>query len=99
MAIHLLSAGAEATRAKLVEQRIRRAIPDVAVIADLKELSGAIKRGSANDPAVVLIIEPTRDMGYFTKVGDSAPGHRCCIFFVRISGDVTSSSYKALIPR
>ena len=72
MAIYLLSADAEATRAKLVEQRIRRAIPDLTAIADSKELAAAITRGSANDPAFVLMVSPSKDVGYLAKVADIA---------------------------
>jgi pilus assembly protein CpaE len=99
MAIYLLSAGAEVTRARLVEQRIRRAIPDISAIAELKELSAAITRGSANEPVFVLIVTPTKDVGYFTKVADSAPSHHGRIFFVLISEELLASDYKALLRR
>jgi pilus assembly protein CpaE len=99
MAIYLLSAGAEATRARLVEQRIRRAISDVIPIADIKELSDAIARGSANDPAFVLIVVPTKDMGYFAKVADTVSSQRSRIFFVLISEELSASDYKALLRR
>ena len=99
MAIYLLSAGADATRARFVEQRIRRAIPDVTPVADIKELSDAIARGSANDPAFVLIVAPTKDVGYFTKVADGASSHRSRMFFVLISDELSASDYKALLRR
>ena len=99
MAIYLLSAGSEATRARLVEQRIQRAIPDVTVIRDVKELSDAIKRASANDPAFVLIVAPTKDTGTFTKVADTVSSQRSSMFFVLISEELSASDYKALLRR
>jgi pilus assembly protein CpaE len=99
MGIYLLSAGAEATRAKLVEQRIRRAIPNLFAVADSKELAAAVTRGSANDPAFVLIVSPSKDVGYFAKVADIASSHRGRIFFVLISDELSASDYKALLRR
>ena len=99
MAIYLLSAGAEMTRAKLVEQRIRRAIPDLSAIADIKDISDVAARGSIKDPAFVLIIAPSRDMTHFTKVVDMASSHGGHIFFVLISDELSASDYKALLRR
>jgi pilus assembly protein CpaE len=99
MAIYLLSAHAEATRARPVEQRIRRAIPDIVAIADIKELSGAITPGAANEPVFVLIVTPTKDVGYFTKVADSASSYRGRMLFVLISEELSASDYKALLRR
>jgi MinD-like ATPase involved in chromosome partitioning or flagellar assembly len=99
MAVYLLSAGADMTRARLVEQRIRRAIPDLTAIADIKELSDIVTRGSSNDPDFALIMAPSRDIGYFTKVADMALSHRGRIFFVLISDELSASDYKALLRR
>jgi pilus assembly protein CpaE len=99
MAIYLLSADAEATRAKLVEQRIRRAILTLAPSPNSKELADAITRGSANDPAFVLKVSPSKDVGYFAKVADIASSHRGRVFFVLISDELSASDYKALLRR
>jgi pilus assembly protein CpaE len=99
MGIYLLSAGAEMTRARLVEQRIRRAIPDLSAIADIKELSDTPTRGSINDPAFVLIMAPSRDIGYFTKLTNMLPNHRGRIFFVLISDELSVNDYKTLLRR
>jgi pilus assembly protein CpaE len=99
MAIYLLSAGAEMTRARLVEQRIRRAIPSLSVLADIKALSDAIAQASVNDPAFVLTIAPSRDMVYFTKIAEMASSLRGRIFFVLISDELSASDYKALLRR
>src|SRR5262245_10521780 len=99
MAIYLLSAGAEMTRARLVEQRIRRAIPELTVIADIKELSAAVARASINDPAFVLIIASSSAMDYFTKVADMVPSYRGRVFFVLISDELSATDYKALMRR
>ena len=99
MAIYLLAADAEMTRARLVEQRIRRALPDLTTIADIKELSDAFARGSINDPACVLIMAPSRDLGYFTKVADMAPSLRSRIFYVLISDELSVNDYKTLLRR
>src|SRR5262245_44134323 len=99
MAIYLLSAGSEATRARLVEQRIQRTITDVTVIRDVKELSDPINRASANYPAFVLIVAPTKDTGTFTQVADTVSSQRSRIFFVLISEELSASDYKALLRR
>ncbi len=99
MAIYLLSAGAEMTRARLVEQRIRRAIPELSAIADIKDISDVVARSSIKDPAFVLIIAPSRDMTHFTKVVDMASSHGGRIFFVLISDELSASDYKALLRR
>ena len=99
MAIYLLSIGAEATRARLLEQRIRRAVPDLTAIADVKELSDAIKRGSINETAFVLVIGPSNDLSTFTKVADIASSHRSRTFFVLISDELSANDYKALLRR
>src|SRR5689334_18139270 len=98
MAVYLLSAGAEMTRARLVEQRIRRAIPDLSAISDIKELSD-LARGSINDLAFVLIIAPSRDLGSFTKLADTVSSYRGQMFFVLISDELSASDYKALLRR
>jgi pilus assembly protein CpaE len=99
MAIYLLSAGAEMTRARLVEQRIRRAIPDLSAIADINDISDVVARSSIKDPALVLIIAPSRDLTHFTKVVDMASSHGGCVFFVLISDELSASDYKALLRR
>jgi pilus assembly protein CpaE len=99
MAIYLLAADAEMTRARLVEQRIRRALPDLTTIADIKELSDAFARASINDPACVLIMAPSRDLGYFTKIADMAPSLRGRIFYVLISDELSVNDYKTLLRR
>jgi Flp pilus assembly CpaE family ATPase len=99
MAIYLLSIGTEATRARLLEQRIRRAVPDLTAIADVKELSDAIKRGSINETAFVLVVGPSNDLGAFTKVADIAASHRSRTFFVLISDELSANDYKALLRR
>jgi pilus assembly protein CpaE len=99
MASYLLSAGAEATRARLLEQRIRRAVPDLTVIADVKELSDAIKRGSINETAFVLVTGPSKDLGYFAKVADIVSSQRSRTFFVLISDELSANDYKALLRR
>ena len=87
------------TRARLVEQRIRRAIPELTVLADIKELSAAVARGSINDPAFVLIIASSREMDYFTKVADMVPSYRGRVIFVLISDELSATDYKALLRR
>jgi len=99
MSVYLLSTGADMTRARLVEQRIRRAIPNLNAIADITELSGVVTRGTINEPAFVLIMAPSRDMGHFTKVADMASSHCGCIFFVLISDELSANDYKALLRR
>ena len=99
MAIYLLAADAEMTRARLVEQRIRRALPDLTTIADINELSDIVTRGSINDPACVLIMAPSRDLGYFTKVANMAPSLRGRIFYVLISDELSVNDYKTLLRR
>ncbi len=99
MAIYLLSAGAEMTRARLVEQRVRRAIPELSAIADIKDISDVVARSSIKDPAFVLIIAPSRDMTHFTKVVDMASSHGGRIFFVLISDELSASDYKTLLRR
>src|SRR5262245_53401535 len=99
MAIYLLSAGAEATRARLVEQRIRRSIPDLTAIGNIQELSAGVVRRSPNDPAFVVVVAPSKDLGYFTKVADSASGHRGRIFYILVSDELSASDYKALLRR
>jgi pilus assembly protein CpaE len=97
MAIYLLAPDAEMTRARLVEQRIRRALPDLTTIADIKELSDAVTRESINDPTCVLIMAPSRDLGHFTKVANMATSLRGRIFYVLISDELSVNDYKTLL--
>ena len=99
MAIYLLAPDAEMTRARLVEQRIRRALPDLTTIADIKELSDAVTRESINDPTCVLIMAPSRDLGHFTKVANMASSLRGRIFYVLISDELSVNDYKTLLRR
>jgi pilus assembly protein CpaE len=104
MAIYLLSAGAEMTRARLVEQRIRRAIPELSAIADIKDIADVVARSSSKDPAFVLVIAPSSDMAHFTNIADMAASHMASglggrIFFVLISDELSASDYKALLRR
>jgi pilus assembly protein CpaE len=99
MAIYLLAADAEMTRARLVEQRIRRALPDLTTIADIKELSDAVTRESINDPTCVLIMAPSGDLGYFTKLANMASSLRGRIFYVLISDELSVNDYKTLLRR
>jgi MinD-like ATPase involved in chromosome partitioning or flagellar assembly len=99
MAIYLLAPDAEMTRARLVEQRIRRALPDLTTIADIKALSDVFTRESINDPACVLIMAPSRDLGHFTKVANMASSLRGRIFYVLISDELSVNDYKTLLRR
>jgi pilus assembly protein CpaE len=98
MAIYILSAGSEAARAGIVEQRIRRAIPDLTRIGNIQELFDKVARGS-NDPIYLLTVAPTRDQDHFARLAESTASYRGRIFFVLISDEISASDYKALVRR
>jgi pilus assembly protein CpaE len=97
MAIYTLTAGPDAAKVRVVEQRIRRAIPGATSIADIRELSNAVDRGS-KDPSYLLIIASSDAHRQFKTLADAAP-HRGGIFFVLISEELSASEYKALVRR
>jgi hypothetical protein len=98
MAIYILATGSEATKAAVVEQRIRRAIPDAMPVASIQELLDKIEPGQT-DPVYLLIVVPSDPRGYFTKLAESTASRRACIFFLLISDELSASDYKALVRR
>jgi pilus assembly protein CpaE len=98
MAIYTLTAGPDAAKVRVVEQRIRRAIPGATSIADIRELSNAMVRGS-NDPIYLLIIASSDAHRHFKTLTDAVSLPRDRIFFVLISDELSASDYKALVRR
>ena len=98
MTIFTLTAGPDAAKGKVVEQRIRRAIASTTSITDLREVLDAAARGQ-NDPIYLLIIAPSDGHTCFTRLADAASGHRGRIFFILVSDELSASDYKALLRR
>jgi pilus assembly protein CpaE len=98
MAIYILAADSKAMKAAVVEQRIRRAIPDALPVASVQELLDKIEPGPT-DPAYLLIVAPSDPRGYFTKLAESTSSRRARIFFLLISDELSASDYKALVRR
>src|SRR5262245_25546809 len=98
MAIYILAAGSEATKAAVVEQRIRRAIPDAVPVASVQELLDKIDPGPT-DPAYLLIVAPSDPRRYYTKLAEGTSSRGARIFFLLISDELSASDYKALVRR
>jgi pilus assembly protein CpaE len=96
MAIYILSAGSDATRAGIVERSIRRAIPDLAPVGSIQDLVERVAPGS-NDPTYLLIVAPTRAQSDLARLTEAAATHHGRVFFILISDEISASDYKALV--
>jgi pilus assembly protein CpaE len=96
MAIYILSAGSDAARAGIVEQKIRRTIPDLTPIGSIQGLIDSVVPGS-NDPVYLLLVAPSRGQGEFSVLAETAAAHHGRIFFILISDEISASDYKALV--
>src|SRR5436190_475360 len=94
MAIYFLSADPDAIRARIVEQRLRRAIPQLASVASVQEAIDRVTR-SMNEPIYLLYVAPSQDRVHFATLVETAASHRGRIFFVLISNEMAASDYKA----
>src|SRR3954452_14399864 len=96
MAIYILSASSDATRAGIVEQSIRRAIPELTPIGSIQELIDRVVPRS-NDPIYLLLVAPRREQSDFARLTETAAAHHGSVFFILISDEISASDYKALI--
>jgi pilus assembly protein CpaE len=95
MAIYILSTGSDATRAGLVEQKIRRAIPDVTRIDNIEELIDNVA-GRSDDTIYLLLVAPADERGHFATLAETAAIYQG-IFFILISDEISASDYKTLV--
>jgi pilus assembly protein CpaE len=98
MTIYTLTAGPDAAKGKVVEQRIRRAIASTTSVGDMRELLDVVARGP-KEPIYLLIIAPSDGHACFTRLADAASAHRGRIFFILLSDELSASDYKALLRR
>jgi pilus assembly protein CpaE len=104
MPTYLVSSDPDVEKGKLIEQKIRGAIPDLIKLGSLEEvvqkLSAKLEdkvQDKKRDKSHVLVIIPAKDLGYLTRLADLASRHRDRAYFVLISDDIPASDYKRLV--
>ena len=96
MAIYIHSADPDAVRGRIVERKIRGAIPALKSVGSIEEALDS-RAGGSSEPVYLLLVAPSRDRDYFTKLAETAANYRGRIFFVLISDEISASDYKALM--
>jgi pilus assembly protein CpaE len=101
---YLVSSDLDVERAKLLEHKIRSAVPDLIKLRSLEEVVQSISAKSEGkaqdkkqDKTHVLVITSAKDLSYLTRLTDLATRHRDRAYFVLISDDIPASDYKRLV--
>src|SRR5690348_6925638 len=96
MPVYFLNAGADAEQANVVEQQVRRAIPELISLASLEDV---VRNGEAKGPGRndVAFIVGDRSNLQFDKLLDLIFRYRDRLFFVLVSDDIPINDYKKLL--
>ncbi len=96
MSVYLLQAGVDAQKLGEVEARLKQALPDLRRIASVEDIR---KRAAAEVGGrfYVLIVAPSTEPDYFSKLVATIGHYPGAAFFILISGDISASHYKKLV--
>ena len=96
MPVYFLNAGADAEQANVVEQQVRRAIPELISLASLEDV---VRNGEAKGPGRndVAFIVGDRSNLQLDKLLDLIFRYRDRLFFVLVSDDIPINDYKKLL--
>jgi pilus assembly protein CpaE len=94
MPVYLWSAEPDVGRSTAIEDRLRKAIPDLTKISNVTDaLSGPAKGGDI----YLLIVAPSNDRQAFAKLIDIASRAGERLFIILISEDISIDDYKAIM--
>jgi len=96
MPVYLWSADLDVQKTKAIESRLRKAVPDLVLIASLEEAVSASARKSGGQ-SYVLVAAPSHDRRVFAKLTDVASRLRDQLFFILISDEIAVPDYKAIV--
>jgi pilus assembly protein CpaE len=94
MAIYFLSVGSDVAKTGMVEQKIRRVVPDLISIRNIQELFDGVAPGS-KDQIYLLLLAHSYD--HFATLAEIETPRRGRIFVILISDEISASDYKAVV--
>ncbi len=96
MPVYLWNIDLDVQKAKAIESRLRKVVPDLVVISTMEEAVSAPARKSGGQ-SYVLVAAPSHDRRVFAKLTDIASRFRDQFFFILISDEIAIPDYKAVV--
>jgi pilus assembly protein CpaE len=97
MPVYLLQGDAKGGQQPAVFGRLRPRIPDLTEVTSLEAILKAGAGAKPGDPAIVLVVLPSGDRGYFDRLIELAGRYSRDLFFILIGDEISASDYKRLV--
>jgi pilus assembly protein CpaE len=96
MNVYLLQAGVDPARLDEIEHRLAPALPALVRIQSFEDIARRSKT-ALGARAYVLIVAPSTEPEYFSKLVTTIGRYRGNVFFILISGEISATNYKQLV--
>lgn len=96
MPVYMWSADLDVEKTKMIERRLREALPDLVMISSIDDVFSA-PAGKPGDCIYVLTTVSSRDRQTFTKLIDIASHNHDQFFIIIISDEISVDDYKTVI--
>jgi pilus assembly protein CpaE len=96
MPTYFLSTNTGPDQGSVIERNIRAVIPDLKRIANLEEIAKDVV-SQPGKPTIILVAGPADNAAYVDRFVDIAEQHGEKFFFILISADISTSTYKRLV--
>ena len=97
MAIFLIRGNAGSEARSAIEIGLLAVIPDLIEAASFNRVFELASKSKTGKPAIVLVVAPPGDHGYFDRLVEVAAQYRNEVFLILISDEISASDYKRLV--
>ena len=97
MAIFLIRGNARSEARSAIEIDLLAAIPDLIEAANFNRVFELASKSKTGQPAIVLVVAPPGDHGYFDRLVEVAAQYRNEVFLILIGDEISASDYKRLV--
>ena len=97
MAIFLLRGNARSEARSAIEIELLATIPDLIEASNFNRVFERTSKSKPGEPAIVFVVAPPGDHGYFDPLVEVAAQYRNEVFLILISDEISASDYKRLV--
>ena len=97
MAIFLIRGNAGSEARSAIETGLLAVIPDLVEASNFNRVFELASKTKTGKPAIVLVVAPPGDHGYFDRLVEVAAQYHNEIFLILIGDEISASDYKRLV--
>jgi pilus assembly protein CpaE len=97
MAIFLIRGNAGSEARSAIETGLLAVIPDLVEASNFNRVFELASKTKTGKPAIVLVVAPPGDHGYFDRLVEVAAQYRDEVFLILIGDEISASDYKRLV--